>query len=347
MASMKKNKVVRIATDAVNLPFSFGSGTGVQGLDVDIGTEIAKDLGYDAKWIKSPFERLFDLLANGEVELIISAISITPDRKKDFAFSEPYFETANTIARRKDNEAIKDLKSLSGKKAGVQSSSTGHKFMESRAASMNVTIEKFATLDDALGALNRTEVDAVVGHEHILAYSISKSYANLTTLGVRLTEEQYGVVARKNEKELLASVNATIGRLKKSGELEVLRKKWFQDVMEQATKERDDLRKKELMKEGPKTVIFNFIKTSGKFSMDRLDGYQLTLVGPNGKFVSGPILTNGSHGSCKFSNPIPPGEYSLSMPILKLNTTIKIPKIAASQVTFDMNIGENVRISQR
>jgi len=80
MASMKKNKVVRIATDAVNLPFSFGSGTGVQGLDVDIGTEIAKDLGYEAKWIKAPFERLFDLLANGEIELIISAISITPDR---------------------------------------------------------------------------------------------------------------------------------------------------------------------------------------------------------------------------------------------------------------------------
>ena len=91
MASMKKNKVVRIATDAVNLPFAFGSGTGVQGLDVDIGAEIAKDLGYEPKWIKSPYERLFDLLANGEVELIISTISITPDRKKDFAFSEPYF----------------------------------------------------------------------------------------------------------------------------------------------------------------------------------------------------------------------------------------------------------------
>jgi ABC-type amino acid transport substrate-binding protein len=320
----------------------------VQGLDVDIGTEIAKDLGYEAKWIKSPFERLFDLLANGEVELIISAISITPDRKKDFAFSEPYFETANTIARRKDNEAIRDLKSLSGKKVGVQLSSTGHRFMESRGASMNVTIAKFSTLDDALGALNRTEVDAVVGDEHILAYSINKSYANLATLGVRLTEEQYAVVVRKSEKELLASVNATIGRLKKSGELEVLRKKWFQDVMEQVTKERDDMRRKEVMKEGPKTVTFNFVKTSGNFRMERLDGYELNLTGANGRFKSSPILTNGSRGSCKFSTPVPPGEYSLSMPIFKLNTTIKIPKIAASSVTFDMKIAANgIDISQR
>ncbi len=348
MASMKKNKVVRIATDAVNLPFAFGSGTGVQGLDVDIGAEIAKDLGYEPKWIKSPYERLFDLLANGEVELIISTISITPDRKKDFAFSEPYFETGNTIARRKDNEAIKDLNSLSGKKVGVQSSSTGHKFMESRAGSMKVTAAKFSTLDDALGALNRTEIDAVVGDEHILTYSIYKSYANLMTLGVRLTEEHYGVVVRKNEKQLLASVNATIERLKKSGELEVLRKKWFQDVMEQVAKQRDDLQRNEIIKKGPKTVAFNFVKVSGNFPMDRLDGYQLTLVGPNGKFTSGPILTNGSRGSCKFSTPVPPGEYSLNMSILKLNTTIKIPKIAASSVTFDMKIAaDKVDISQR
>ena len=267
MASMKKNKVVRIATDAVNLPFAFGSGTGVQGLDVDIGAEIAKDLGYEPKWIKSPYERLFDLLANGEVELIISTISITPDRKKDFAFSEPYFETGNTIARRKDNEAIKDLNSLSGKKVGVQSSSTGHKFMESRAGSMKVTVAKFSTLDDALGALNRTEIDAVVGDEHILTYSIYKSYANLMTLGVRLTEEHYGVVVRKNEKQLLASVNATIERLKKSGELEVLRKKWFQDVMERVAKQRDDLQRNEIIKKGPKTVAFNFVKVSGTFDM--------------------------------------------------------------------------------
>ena len=46
LEDMQKNKLVRIVTDAVNTPFEFGSGTGVQGLDVDLGNEIAKDLGY-------------------------------------------------------------------------------------------------------------------------------------------------------------------------------------------------------------------------------------------------------------------------------------------------------------
>jgi len=118
--------------------------------------------------------------------------------------------------------------------------------------------------------------------------------------------------------------------------------------MERVAKQRDDLQRNEIIKKGPKTVAFNFVKVSGNFPMDRLDGYQLTLVGPNGKFTSGPILTNGSRGSCKFSTPVPPGEYSLNMSILKLNTTIKIPKIAASSVTFDMKIAaDKVDISQR
>ena len=109
-SQMKKNKMVRIATDAVNLPFEFGSGTGVQGLDVDIGTEIAKDLGYEVKWVKSPFERLFEILKKGEVELVMSAISITPERKKEFEMSEDFviasvMETADMLVR--NNLAIK------------------------------------------------------------------------------------------------------------------------------------------------------------------------------------------------------------------------------------------------
>ncbi len=338
MADMQKNKFVRIATDAVNLPFSFGSGTGVQGFDVDIGAEIGKGVGYEVKWIKMPFERLFELLKKGEVELVISAISITPERKKDLAFSEPYFESGNTIAHRRDNKTIKDLASLAGKKVGVQSSSTGQRFLESQKTAANVTITKFPTLDDALGALNRTEIDAVVGDEPILTYSIYKSFPNLMTGGLRVTEEEYGVVTRKNEKELLAKVNETIARLKKSGELVELRKKWFQDVMERTSTERQEMRKDEQLREAPKAVSFNIVKTGGGYNLDRLDGFEVNLVGSNGSFKSSPITTAGNRGSCRFSAPIPPGEYRLNMPALKINTTINIPKTASRSVTIDMRI---------
>jgi ABC-type amino acid transport substrate-binding protein len=336
-SSMKKFKSVRILTDAVNLPFEFGAGTGVQGLDVDIGSEIAKDLGYEVKWVKSPFARLFEILKNGEAELVISSISITPERKKEFAMSEPYFDSGNTIARRQDKVDIKDLASLAGKKVGVQSGTTGDMFMAAQKTAAGVNIIKFPTLDDALGALNRTEIDAVVGDEPILTYSIYKSFANLMTIGIHLTEEKYAVVARKDDKELITKVNATLERLKKSGELENLKAKWFQNVMQDAADQRQKMAQVAALKKSPKDVTFNFIKTSGTFNMDRLDGFQLVLAGAQ-SHQSTPILTNGPHGSCRLSS-VPPGEYRLSMSIFKLNTTVKIPESASKAIVFDMKIG--------
>jgi ABC-type amino acid transport substrate-binding protein len=344
-AAMKKNKMVRIATDAVNLPFEFGAGTGVQGFDVDVGTEIGKDLGYEVKWVKIPFERIFDILRNGEAELIISAISITPERKKEFAFSEPYFNSDNTIAKRRDKEDIRDLASLTRKKVGVQSGTTGAIFMETQKVATGVTLTKYPTLDDALGALNRTEIDAVVGDEPILTYSIYKSFNNLMTLGTHLTEEQYGVVVRKSDVDLLASVNKTIERLKKSGELEALRKKWFQNVVEEAGKQRQQMQREEALKDAPKDIVFNFVKTSGSFNMDRLDGFQIVLAGAQ-SYQSTPILTSGNRGSCKLSA-VPPGEYRLSMSIFRLNTTVNVPKISARLITFEMNIGAGITITQK
>jgi ABC-type amino acid transport substrate-binding protein len=344
-AAMKKNKMVRIATDAVNLPFEFGAGTGVQGFDVDIGNEIGKDLGYDVKWVKVPFTHLFDILKNGEVELIISAISITPDRKKEFAFSIPYFDSGNTIAKRRDKQNVKNLASLTGKKAGVQTGSTGEQFMQSQKVATGVTLVTYPTLDDALGALNRMEIDAVVGDEPILTYSIYKSFPNLMTLGTHLTEEQYGVVVRKQDSALLASVNKTLERLKKSGELEALRKKWFQNVIEEVGKERQQMQREDALKEAPKDIIFNFVKTGGSYSMDRLDGFQIVLAGAQ-SYQSTPILTSGNRGSCRLSS-VPPGEYRLSMSIFKLNTTVNVPKLPVRTITFDMNIGAGITITQK
>jgi ABC-type amino acid transport substrate-binding protein len=342
-AAMKKNKFVRIATDAVNLPFEFGSGTGVQGFDVDLGEEIGKDLGYTVKWIKSPFEKLFDLVRNGEVEMAISAISITTERKKDFAFSDPYYASGNTIAHRKDKLEIKDLASLKDKKVGVQSSATGQIFMEGQ-KNLNATLVKFPTLDDALGALNRTEIDAVVGDEPILTYSMAKSFQNLATTGAKLTQEDYGVLLRKTDKELVAKVNATIARLKKSNALEDMRKKWFQNVLQEASAERNKMQQEEAMKGAPKAVAVSISKTGGVFRMDRLDGHVVTLSGAAGTFTSSPINTNGNHGSCTFPNPVPPGEYRISMPVLKMNATFTIPKKATKSMRLIMTIGDSVRI---
>jgi len=339
MESMEKNKLVRILTDAVTAPFVYGEGTGVKGFDVDIGNEIGKDLGIEVKWVKvSGYDHLFELLKNGEGEILISAIAIDPKWEPSFAFSNPYYDTGDVIAHRRDNFDIKDLSSLSGKKVGVCTGRPGDRFMADQKTAANVTISRFATPDDALGALNRAEIDAVVGDQCILSYSGFKSFPNTTPQPVLIHKYQYGVAVRKGDTELLAKVNATIDRLKASGELDALKTKWFENVNEEALKRHQKDQQQEALKKAPKSISVAINKLSGAFSMDRLDGFVLVLQGARGVYQSTPILTEGSRGNCRFTQPVPPGEYKLNMSIFRMTTNVTIPDLPKASLAMTMNI---------
>ena len=257
--AITKNRRVRISADAVNPPFVFGQATGVQGFDVDTGNEIVKDIAkelgreLDPKWVKAPFETLFKQLQDGNTEMVISCMAITPEREKTFDFSQPYFESALTIARRRDVEDIKTLADLAGKRVGVQASATSQYFLETRPDAANMSILKFKTLDDALGALNRTEIDAVVGDEPILSYSIDTSFPNLITTGEQLVSESYGVMVRKGEEKLLQLVNATLDRLKSSGEFDTWQEKWkIQSTIDKFQQQRAKKEQEKGPERGPK-----------------------------------------------------------------------------------------------
>lgn len=249
--SMEKNKKVIIITDPVNAPFEFGSGTGVQGYDIDIGNEIGKTLNIEVKWVKvSGYEHLFEILRKGEAEILISAIAIDPKKSAEFDFSEPYFDSGDAIAITRDNFDIKDLSHLSGKKVGVGAGRPGDSFMAEQKTAKAASITKYPTLDDALGALNHAEINAVVGDEAILAYSSFNSYVFTTFLPNTVNKYQYAVVVRKGETELLGKVNETLRRLKSSGDLESAKKKWFGNVKDEGLKQRQKDQQEEALKEG-------------------------------------------------------------------------------------------------
>lgn len=340
-AAMQKNKFVRIGTSPFDIPFESAQGPSFEGYDVDLGEEIAKDLGYPTKWIPiSEFDKTFEALKNGEIEMIISAVAVTEERKKEFAFSDPYFDSGNTMARRRDNPAVKDLASLAGKRVGVQTGRTGATFMSAQKEAANVTLTEFKTLDDALGALNRGEIDAVVGDEPIITYSINKSYGtNLITTGVALTHNQYAVVVRPEETKLLAKISETIARLKRAGALNAMREKWFQNVMAEAKGEREALEREEQLQATPKAVAVRFVKQAGStVEFDRFDGFNIALVGAAGTFTSTAISTDeaGVSGGCKFPDPIPPGDYMLTLSRIRVSRPIKIEKKAVASMTITL-----------
>ena len=250
-------KRLHIITAPVNAPLVFGFDTSVQGLEVDIGNEIAKSLGIGIKWFKAPnpgyrqnrlelvvdtvlgrsssvplsyYDYLFELLKKGGAEVLISAIAMDPGKCAEFEFSKPYYETGDIIARQRNRFDIADLASLSGKKVGVVAGRPGDAYMATQKTAVDAVIARYSTMDDALGALNRGELDAVVGDEPLVTYSCVKSFHNTIALPALINEYKYAAVVRRGKTELLATINATIDRLDSTGRLKKLDETWLGNV---------------------------------------------------------------------------------------------------------------------
>lgn len=350
---IEKHKSVRIGTDPANIPFEYGSGTEVQGLEVEIGNEIVKDINQldmakeigplETMWVKySGYNKVFDVLAAGEVEFIISTIAVDPNRTDKFAFSKPFYDSGDAIAYRMLDKPIENLESLSGKKVGVATGRPSDMFM---AAQKGVSLVKFENIDLALAALNRIELDAVVGDRPIMTYSTFESFQNVTIAPASFNNYKYAAVVRKDETELLDSINKTIDRMISSGQIEQLKQTWYQKKADEFEKNRGEWIKKEAQKKAPKPVSVYIKKSQSNFKMDRLDGFQLVLQGPAGRFTSSHIETNGNSGSCSFG-PIPPGVYTLDMSkILQTVARVEIQEKAVKSLTMSIDIGRQLSIT--
>lgn len=341
--SMEKHKKVIIFTNPVNAPFESGSGTGAQGMGIDIGNEIGKTLNIEVKWItvKDGYDKTFELLAKGEGELVISSAVSDPEKDKTFDFSKPYFETGDVMAvQRLANTSVSGpttLASLAGKKVGVCKGRPGDTFMTAQKTAANVTIQRYPSMDDALGALNRTEIDAVVGDQEILAYSIVNSYNNTTLIPNKIDNYGYRVAVRKGETELLQKINETIDRMQSSGQLQQSKDSWVDDWVGKAIALMKEDQEVNAKKKAPKSIAVAIHKLGGAWKMDGLDGFQLTLQGSGGSYKSTPIETEGNNGRCRFAS-VPPGEYSLQMPISRTPARVKIDEVPKTSLSMDLNI---------
>ena len=73
-----------------------------QGLDIDIGTEIANRLGLKVQFVNSVFDTIIAAVTSGKCDIIISAQNITADRQKQVSMI-PYFKAGQSFVAAKGN----------------------------------------------------------------------------------------------------------------------------------------------------------------------------------------------------------------------------------------------------
>src|SRR5690625_1573032 len=120
----KAVKKIMVGTEAANSPFSFLDKGEMVGFDIDLLDEIMKELGYEYELNNFGWDHLFAAVSNKEIDMAISNIAITEERKQSYDYSNPYFETRQLIMTQ-ENSPITSSDDLEGKLVGVQNGTTG------------------------------------------------------------------------------------------------------------------------------------------------------------------------------------------------------------------------------
>src|SRR5262245_47835947 len=220
---------VRVGIDATYPPFGMAEGGEFSGFDVDIARAIARELRVEAELVNASFDGVFPALQNGTFDVVISAVTITPERRATLLFSDPYIAAGQQIVVRRDS-AITGPDNLAGRAVGVQINTTAQFAMEKRPG---VTIAKYNTIDLALLDLQNGRLDAVASDGPVLRYMVRSNFPGLKTAGAEYTDEQFGIALAQASDDLRRAVNAALWRLQEHGEYTKIYGKWFGERAEQ------------------------------------------------------------------------------------------------------------------
>ena len=224
-------KTIVVGTDAAYAPFEYVDASNtIVGFDIDLMKAIAKAAGFDVQFVNTAWEGIFITLQNGERDALISAITITDERKKTMDFSDPYFEATQLIAVPETADVTKceDLKAKN-LRVGVQTGTTGDVAVSKLLGKTSPNIKRYDTTPHALKALTIGEVDAVVADNAVVLHYIqSNPNAKFKVVSdPSFPKEHYGIAVKKGNKELLDKINQGLKAIKANGQYDEIYQKYF------------------------------------------------------------------------------------------------------------------------
>jgi len=222
-------KVYVVGTDAAYAPFESQNEKGeIVGFDIEVVQAVAKKAGFEVKFVNTPWEGIFNALGQGDRDMVVSAVTITPERQQTMDFSAPYFDAQQLIAVKDGSKVAKfaDLKKL---KVGVQTGTTGDEAVTKLLGKTSTAIKRFESTPLALKELESGGVDAVVADNGVVIHFVANNPgAKFKTVADKdFQPEQYGIALKKGNAELRALVNKGLADIKADGSYDQIYAKYF------------------------------------------------------------------------------------------------------------------------
>lgn len=223
-----QDRNLRVAFDIPYEPFEYRDENGeLTGFEVELATAMCEELNANCEFVIQAWDGMIPGLLARKFDIIMSSMSITPERAERVLFSEPYYITpGGWFGPESFNTDVTDMDAMKGKNVGVQRGTTMDTYVTENLGGV-VSIKRYTTAEDMVLDLEGQRLDAVfvdypVGEQTILNRDGFKEVGESVKLG-----EGVGVAMRKRDADLAEDINAALKKLKEDGTYDAIMTKYF------------------------------------------------------------------------------------------------------------------------
>ena len=219
---------VGVSTNAP--PIIFKDNGKITGLEASLAQKLGDYLNKEIVYVEVPWNKQLDYLNQGKTDIIMSGMTITPQRQYLVTFTTPYLRSGQIMLvrledRRKFSRGVVDLMN-SQHKIGTIANTTGDFFVTE--AITNANEVSFATSAEAVRALGDGKIDALVYDAPMVCHYAAANHAKkLVPILVMATEEYLAWAVRKNDAELTKQVNRFLQVISEDGVLQQEINRWI------------------------------------------------------------------------------------------------------------------------
>jgi len=345
---IQREKIAYVGTVPFEPPLVYQEEASLVGPDAELGKQIIQkiqetstsmvDTDIKLMWINRTYGSLISALKNHEIHFILGVFAVTEQRRQEILFSEPYYTSELVLVI---NPVHKNITpdSLQGVNIGVREGTGVEDFVNGKYASSTIT--PFKTLDDAVLALRRSEIDCVIDDKYMAAYSLQETPgAGHMDFGPEvLGTIDCAVGMKKGDTVLLELVNQVISQVASNDQYS----KWLeqhagnrvQSVLDRHQERLEQARKAS----EPRNVTIR-VNRAENFKIDIYKMANLRFVLTNQttgeKSSSSPIRFEGSTALATVT--VPPGSYILALHKFNFQSSIDIGPNDPKQVPINIRL---------
>ena len=316
---MSKNQFVTIGSVPFEGPLLHERSQVWVGPDAELGRLVVEKIAeaiegedeIEGRWIGMQHGTLATTLANSEVDIAMGVFGITDARKELVAFSEPYYTSQLVLVI---NPTHRDARpnSLDGLEVGVREGTAVEELVKEKFGGS--TIVPFKNLDDAILALRRAEIGAVIDDQYMAAFALDTvpGVGHLEIVPEVVGTVDTAIAVQKKDTRLLEMVNEVIAQVKS----EDLYSQWLQEEAEAQLAQVQERHPERLERDRqavlPRRVVIQVSKDNNNdFDIYRMANLTFTLTDEKSgqSYNSSRIDFKGSTGSASVT--LQPGSYKL------------------------------------